>query len=79
MRLDASDLQGSSLNLLNELGSNTLLVSGMDRVDRGPTAANTGFSGRVLFTSEATDGLVQSMVPPLRVPEPTWATGCVTS
>ena len=80
VRLDASDLQGSSLNLLNELGSNTLLVSGMDRVDDAVQqrliAMAHGqapeFKGRVLFTSEATipalDGLVQSIrVPPLRV------------
>ena len=33
VRLDAGDLQGSALNLLNELGSSTLLVSGMDRID----------------------------------------------
>ena len=33
VRLDASDLQGSTLNLLNDLGSSTLLVSGMDRID----------------------------------------------
>ena len=32
MRLDASNTQGSSLNLLNEIGSNTQLVF-MDRVD----------------------------------------------
>ena len=80
VRLDASDLQGSSLNLLNELGSNTLLVSGMDRVEgevqqrliamaRGEAP---GFQGRVLFTSEAAipalDGLVRTIrVPPLRV------------
>ena len=80
VRLDASDLQGSSLNLLNELGSNTLLVSGMDRLDdevqQRLIAMAHGqapeFKGRVLFTSEATipalDGLVQSIrVPPLRV------------
>ena len=80
VRLDASDLQGSSLNLLNELGSNTLLVSGMDRVGgevqqrliamaRGEAS---GFHGRVLFTSEAAipalDGMVRTIrVPPLRV------------
>jgi len=80
VRLDASDLQGSSLNLLNELGSNTLLVSGMDRVEgevqqrliamaRGEAS---GFQGRVLFTSEAAipalDGMVRTIrVPPLRV------------
>ena len=80
VRLDASDLQGSSLNLLNELGSSTLLVSGMDRVDnevqqrliamaRGEAP---GFHGRVLFTSEAAipalDGMVRTIrVPPLRV------------
>ena len=80
VRLDASDLQGSTLNLLNELGSSTLLVSGMDRIDtelqqrliamaRGEVA---GFQGRVLFTSEAAipalDGLVRAIrVPPLRV------------
>ena len=80
VRLDASDLQVSSLNLLNELGSNTLLVSGMDRLDDAVQqrliAMAHGqapeFKGRVLFTSEATipalDGLVQSIrVPPLRV------------
>ena len=80
VRLDASDLQGSSLNLLNELGSNTLLVSSMDRVEgevqqrliamaRGEAPE---FQGRVLFTSEAAipalDGLVRTIrVPPLRV------------
>ena len=80
VRLDASDLQGSTLNLLNELGSSTLLVSGMDRIDvkvqqrliamaRGDAPE---FQGRVLFTSEAAipalDGLVQTIrVPPLRV------------
>ena len=80
VRLDASDLQGSTLNLLNELGSSTLLVSGMDRIDnelqqrliamaRGEAP---GFQGRVLFTSEAAipalDGLVRTIrVPPLRV------------
>ena len=80
VRLDASDLQGSTLNLLNELGSSTLLVSGMDRIDnelqqrliamaRGEVP---GFHGRVLFTSEAAipalDGLVRAIrVPPLRV------------
>ena len=80
VRLDAGDLQGSALNLLNELGSSTLLVSGMDRIDnelqqrliamaRGEAP---GFQGRVLFTSEAAipalDGLVRTIrVPPLRV------------
>ena len=80
VRLDASDLQGSSLNLLNELGSNTLLVSSMNRVEgevqqrliamaRGEAPE---FQGRVLFTSEAAipalDGLVRTIrVPPLRV------------
>ena len=80
VRLDASDLQGSTLNLLNDLGSSTLLVSGMDRIDnelqqrliamaRGEAP---GFQGRVLFTSEAAipalDGLVRTIrVPPLRV------------
>jgi len=80
VRLDASDLQGSSLNLLDELGSSTLLVSGMDRVDDGvqqrliamARGEAPGFQGRVLFTSEAAipalDGLVRSIrVPPLRV------------
>ncbi|AII48143.1 ATPase AAA [Synechococcus sp. KORDI-52] len=80
VRLDASDLQGSGLNLLNKLGTSSLLVSGMDRVDlnvqerliamaRGEAP---GFQGRVLFTSEAAipalDGLVRTIrVPPLRV------------
>ena len=80
VRLDAGDLQGSALSLLNELGSSTLLVSGMDRIDvkvqqrliamaRGDAPE---FQGRVLFTSEAAipalDGLVQTIrVPPLRV------------
>ena len=80
VRLDAGDLQGSALNLLNELGSSTLLVSGMDRIDvkvqqrliamaRGDAPE---FQGRVLFTSEAAipalDGLVRTIrVPPLRV------------
>ncbi|MEC8440993.1 MAG: 4Fe-4S binding protein [Cyanobacteriota bacterium] len=80
VRVDASDLQGSGLSLLNELGPNTLLVSGMDRIDarvqqrfiamaRGEAP---GFQGRVLFTSEAAiptlDGLVRTIrVPPLRV------------
>ena len=80
VRLDASDLQGSSLNLLNELGSNTLLVSGMDRVEGEvqqrliamALGEAPGFQGRVLFTSEAAipalDGLVRTIrVPPLRV------------
>ena len=79
VRLDASDLQGSSLNLLNEPGSITLLMSGMDRVDNEVQqrliAMAYGeapeFQGRVLFTSEASipalDGLVRSIrVPPLR-------------
>ena len=80
VRLDASGLQGSSLNLLNELGSNTLLVSGMDRVEGEvqqrliamALGEAPGFQGRVLFTSEAAipalDGLVRTIrVPPLRV------------
>ena len=80
VRMEASDLQGSGLNLLDELGSSTLLMSGMDRVDdavqqrliamaRGEAP---GFQGRVLFTSEAAipalDGQVRTIrVPPLRV------------
>ncbi|MEC8442506.1 MAG: 4Fe-4S binding protein [Cyanobacteriota bacterium] len=80
VRLDASTLQGSSLSLLNELGSSTLLVSGMDRVDVAvqqrlismARGQEPGFQGRVLFTSEAAipalDGLVRTIrVPPLRV------------
>jgi len=80
VRLDASTLQGSSLSLLNELGSSTLLVSGMDRVDVAvqqrlismARGEEPGFQGRVLFTSEAAipalDGLVRTIrVPPLRV------------
>ena len=80
VRLDAGDLQGSALSLLNELGSSTLLVSGMDRIDVKVQQRLIGmargdapeFQGRVLFTSEAAipalDGLVQTIrVPPLRV------------
>ena len=80
VRLDASDLQGSTLSLLNDLGSSTLLVSGMDRVEANvqqrliamARGEEPGFQGRVLFTSEAAipalDGLVRSIrVPPLRV------------
>ena len=80
MRLDASNLQGSSLNLLNELGSNTLLVSVVDRVDNEVQQRLIAMAhgkarelqGRVLFTSEdsipALDALVRSIrVPPLRV------------
>ena len=60
MRLDASDLQGSSLNLLNGLDRTRLLVSGMDRVRRrGPTEQLDPMAHprhresaiRVLFTS----------------------------
>ena len=91
VRVDASDLQGSGLNLLNELGPNTQLVRGMDRIDaklqqrliamaRGEAQ---GFQGRMLFTSEAAiptlDGLVRTIrVPPCRCAVPTWGTGCVT-
>ena len=80
VRLDASDLQGSTLSLLNDLGSSTLLVSGMDRVEANvqqrliamARGEEPGFQGRVLFTSEAAipalDGLVRAIrVPPLRV------------
>ena len=80
VRLDASDLQGSTLSLLNDLGSSTLLVSGMDRVEANvqqrliamARGEEPEFQGRVLFTSEAAipalDGLVRSIrVPPLRV------------
>ena len=80
VRLDANDLQGSAISLLDELGSSTLLVSGMDRVNgnvqRRLIAMARGeapeFQGRVLFTSEAAipalDGLVRTIrVPPLRV------------
>ena len=80
VRLDASDLQGSTLSLLNDLGSSTLLVSGMDRVETNvqqrliamARGEEPGFQGRVLFTSEAAipalDGLVRAIrVPPLRV------------
>ena len=80
LRQRTSSSHGSSLNLLNELGSNTLLVSGMDRVEGEvqqrliamALGEAPGFQGRVLFTSEAAipalDGLVRTIrVPPLRV------------
>ena len=80
VRLNANDLQGSGLSLLDELGSSTLLVSGMDRVNGDVQSRliamargeEPGFQGRVLFTSEAAipalDDLVRTIrVPPLRV------------
>ena len=80
VRLDANALKGHARPLLEQLATSSLLVSGMDRVEPSlrhkliamAQGDQPGFSGRVLFTSEAAiaelDGLVQIIrVPPLRV------------
>ena len=76
VRLDAKDLQGSALSLLDELGSNTLLVSGMDRIENKvqqrliamARGEEPGFQGRMLFSSEAAIPALDGLVRPIRVP-----------
>ena len=80
LRLDPADLQGSGRHLLDHLGENSLLVSGIDRVDTSlqqrlialARGQELGFQGRMLFTSESPvpclDGItIPIKVPPLRV------------
>ncbi len=80
VRLTATDLKGSGVELLDALGENSLLVSGVDRIDSNlqqrllamARCEQTGFSGRMLFTSETTVPTLDSVcqvirVPPLRV------------
>ena len=76
LRLDTADLQGSGRQLLDHLGENSLLVSGIDRMEpllqqrlvalaRGQ---EPGFQGRVLFTSESPVPCLDAIVIPIRVP-----------
>ena len=80
LRLDPADLQGSGRQLLDHLGENSLLVSGIDRIEPSlqqrlvalARGQEPGFQGRVMFTSESPvpclDAIVISIrVPPLRV------------
>ena len=80
LRLDPADLQGSGRHLLDHLGENSLLVSGIDRVDTSlqprrvarARGQELGFPGRLLVTSESPvpglDGItIPIKVPPLRV------------
>ena len=76
LRLDTADLQGSGRQLLDHLGENSLLVSGIDRMEpllqqrlvalaRGQ---EPGFQGRVMFTSESPVPCLDAIVIPIRVP-----------
>ena len=76
LRLDTADLQGSGRQLLDHLGENSLLVSGIDRMEpllqqrlvalaRGQ---EPGFRGRVMFTSESPVPCLDAIVIPIRVP-----------
>ena len=80
LRLEPADLQGSGRQLLDHLGENSLLVSGIDRIEPSlqqrlvalARGQEPGFQGRVMFTSESPvpclDAIVISIrVPPLRV------------
>ena len=91
VRLNANDLQGSGLSLLDELGSSTLLVSGMDRV-------NGDVQQRLIAMArgenrDSKDACCSPAKPPSRpstawcapsgflpcgCAEPTWGTGCGT-
>ena len=80
VRLDASDLQGPSRRLLDDLGENNLLVSGVDQLNQDlqdqllamACGEVDSFHGRLLLTAERylppfSSALVQIRVPPLRV------------
>ena len=80
VRLGPNDLKKKADVLLNFIGDNTLLVSGVDQLDPDQqqrlaamgNGQHPGFSGRVIFTSEtcvpSLDAISQVIrVPPLRV------------
>ena len=80
VRLTASDFRTKADVLLNAVGENTLLVSGVDQLDPDQQqrlaamaqGQDPGFSGRVIFSSETCvpdlDAISQVIrVPPLRV------------
>ena len=80
VRLGPTDLKKKADVLLNSIGENTLLVSGVDQLDPDQqqrlaamgNGQHPGFSGRVIFTSEtcvpSLDAISQVIrVPPLRV------------
>ena len=80
VRLGPTDLKKKADVLLNSIGENTLLVSGVDQLDPHQqqrlaamgNGKHPGFSGRVIFTSEtcvpSLDAISQVIrVPPLRV------------
>ncbi len=80
VRLGPTDLKKKADVLLNAIGENTLLVSGVDQLDPDQqqrlaamgNGQHQGFSGRVIFTSEtcvpSLDAISQVIrVPPLRV------------
>ena len=80
VRLEASDLLGPSRRLLDDLGENNLLVSGVDQLNQDlqdqllamACGEVDSFRGRLLLTAERylppfSSALVQIRVPPLRV------------
>ena len=80
LRLDASDLQGPGRRLLDDLGDNNLLISGLDQLNQDlqdqllamARGEVDSFHGRLLLTAERClqhfAGVpVQIRVPPLRV------------
>ena len=76
LRLDPADLQGSGRHLLDHLGENSLLVSGIDRVDTSlqqrlvalARGQELGFQGRMLFTSESPVPCLDGITIPIKVP-----------
>ena len=76
LRLDTADLQGSGRQLLDHLGENSLLVSGIDRIEPSlqqrlvalARGQEPGFQGRVLFTSESPVPCLDAIAMPIRVP-----------
>ena len=76
LRLDTADLQGSGRQLLDHLGENSLLVSGIDRMEPSlqqrlvalACGQEPGFQGRVLFTSESPVPCLDGIAIPIRVP-----------
>ena len=80
VRLDPMDLQGQGRGILEAIGANTLLISGMDQLQSDLQAhvqamargEIDGFTGRVIVTTESSlpdfDSLsIAIRVPPLRV------------
>lgn len=80
VHLSASDLKGNKVKLLDVLGDNSLLVSGVDRLEtllqerllKMARGQQKNFSGRVMFTSESSLPAFDKecrviRVPPLRV------------